>query len=333
MLSDYIYDTEVNGIVHKTCMIEGETHLDEPALNYMLYNEQEFLKFNVNKSDGQMIFLYQIPEYMTVYEYIQGKLTRRQMMELISEVCTFAINIMENHVRLGYVVWDWNYIYFNTVQNKLQFILVPSEIVSGAVDEVINLIRFMIAYAKYDLIENCHYVAVILSVLNGNKDVKDTLKELIKVIKKLSVENVMRKKKETVKNIDVSNSEKLTSIDIAKRSWGDFMDGNKKENGTERPPIPCLIRLKTKETIQLYKDKFVLGKEEDKVDYTITDNPAVSRVHAFIEKKNGAFHIRDNNSSNKTYVNGNPISCEEDVLLINGAVLSLANEEFIYKIM
>ncbi len=333
MLANYVYDMEVNGILQKTCIVDNETYLDESALNYVICNESEFLKLNVNKTDEKLFFLYQIPEAVTIYEYIQNKLSRQQIMHLVNGICTLAIELINNDVNVGYVVWDWNNIYFNSAQNKLQFILVPSGAFAGEADEVVNLIRFIIAYSKYDLIENCHYVAVLLSILNGEENIKDMMTSLIKTTKKMSIEGAMRKKKEAVRTIDLNNSEKLSSVDIAKRSWGEFSSNDKRETGGDRPPVPCLVRLKTKENIQIYKDKFVLGKELDKVDYAIVDNPAVSRVHAFIEKKNGAFYVRDNKSSNRTFVNGKPIFSDEEVLLINGMVLSLANEEFVYKIM
>lgn len=332
MLANYVYDMKVNGILHKACLVENETYLDESALNYIICNESEFLKLNINKTDEKLFFLYQLPEAVTVYEYIQNKLNRQQIMHLINGICTLAMGLINNGINIGYVVWDWNNIYFNAAQNKLQFILVPSCAFIGEAEEVVNLIRFIIAYSKYDLIENCHFVAVILSILNGEDNIKDMLGSLIKTTKKMSVEGTMRKKKEAVKTIDLNNSDKLSSVDIAKRSWGDFTSNDKRETGGDRPPVPCLVRLKTKENIQIYKDKFVLGKELDKVDYAIVDNPAVSRVHAFIEKKNGAFYVKDNNSSNRTFVDGKPV-CDEEVLLINGMVLSLANEEFVYKIM
>jgi hypothetical protein len=98
----------------------------------------------------------------------------------------------------------------------------------------------------------------------------------------------------------------------------------------EAAPVPYLLRLKNNEKIYIDKQEFTFGKSTTKVDYTISDNPAVSRLHCTIVRKNGVSFIEDNNSTNGTFVNGKDIANEKNVFLTNNAKVILGDEEFVY---
>lgn len=91
---------------------------------------------------------------------------------------------------------------------------------------------------------------------------------------------------------------------------------------------PYLIRSSNHEQIPVDKAVFHIGKAIRHVDYCISGNPTVSRVHADIINKNGRFYIVDNHSTNHTYVNGEMIPSGTEVPLSHGAKLLLSNEKF-----
>lgn len=95
-------------------------------------------------------------------------------------------------------------------------------------------------------------------------------------------------------------------------------------------PVPHLIRKKTGETINLTKPEFKLGKAVDRVDYAITDNVAVSRVHCIIVQKNGVNYIKDNGSTNHTYLDGAELQPNQEMLLKNKMTILLGDEEFTF---
>lgn len=96
---------------------------------------------------------------------------------------------------------------------------------------------------------------------------------------------------------------------------------------------PVLERKRTQETIPITKECFRLGKEQQYVDYCIADNTAVSRSHADIVKKGEDYYITDNNSLNHTFVNGLQVPAQNPQILQDGDLVTLANEEFIYKLL
>ncbi len=95
---------------------------------------------------------------------------------------------------------------------------------------------------------------------------------------------------------------------------------------------PYLVRVNTEERIMLTKPVFKLGKASRGVDYTIDGNGAVSRQHAIILQKDGSCYIKDNKSTNHTYVDGIRVEEGEEALLKHDCKVKLGDEEFVFKI-
>ena len=94
---------------------------------------------------------------------------------------------------------------------------------------------------------------------------------------------------------------------------------------------PQLIRLRTGERITVRGPKFFLGKGKNGTDYVVTDNSAVSRVHACIALRGGEYYVEDQNSTNHTYLNGSPVPPGTPEKICGGDVLRLADEDFRFE--
>jgi hypothetical protein len=94
---------------------------------------------------------------------------------------------------------------------------------------------------------------------------------------------------------------------------------------------PYIVRVDNEEKIIIQKAVFKIGKASRGVDYHVSDNGAISRQHAVITKKDDGYYIRDNKSTNHTYVDGRELEEGEEVLLKNNSKFKLADEEFIFK--
>lgn len=93
-----------------------------------------------------------------------------------------------------------------------------------------------------------------------------------------------------------------------------------------------LIRSRDNENILIHKFPFVLGKDMDKTDYCVRNNPAVSRIHATMLYENHSYFIQDNQATNGTFVNGKRLAAGSKMGLKNNDKVSLGNEEFEFKI-
>lgn len=95
--------------------------------------------------------------------------------------------------------------------------------------------------------------------------------------------------------------------------------------------IPTLMRVSTGETVQVTKQVFCIGKADQGVDYKVIGNKSISRRHAYITSINGINYLRDNNSTNHTFLNGTQVYSNVDVPIPDNSVIRLSNEEFIFK--
>ena len=101
--------------------------------------------------------------------------------------------------------------------------------------------------------------------------------------------------------------------------------------GNAGMPTATLIRKKTGEKITINKAEFRIGKERSKVDYCISGNSNISRTHAIIVYRNGAFAIVDNNATNGTNVNGVAVPAGKERALTGNETIRLADEEFLFR--
>lgn len=104
--------------------------------------------------------------------------------------------------------------------------------------------------------------------------------------------------------------------------------------GASVPPKinPYLIRVNTEERVMIDKQNFKIGKANMGVDYRVRGNGAVSRVHATIVNRDGVYYIKDNKSTNHTYVNGKNVQDGETELLTHDCKIVLGDEEFTFKL-
>ena len=95
-------------------------------------------------------------------------------------------------------------------------------------------------------------------------------------------------------------------------------------------PIPHFIRKSTGEVINITKPEIEIGKSKTKADYTIENNSAISREHCTVIQRDGVNYIKDNNSTNHTYVNGVELQPGKETLLKHKTEVRMGDEEFTF---
>ena len=91
-----------------------------------------------------------------------------------------------------------------------------------------------------------------------------------------------------------------------------------------------LVRKDTNEKIAIRKNVFKIGTKADMCDYVVTDNKYVGRNHAQIIIENSAAFFVDNNSTNKSYINGQQAAPNQKIRLASGCEVKLANLPFTF---
>lgn len=95
--------------------------------------------------------------------------------------------------------------------------------------------------------------------------------------------------------------------------------------------LPWLIREQTGDYIYIIKENFVIGKSKLHADYAVENNTAISREHCTFIRSEKLTYLRDEHSTNGTYVDGTRLDPGRRVLLSDGMRINLANEKFIFK--
>lgn len=96
--------------------------------------------------------------------------------------------------------------------------------------------------------------------------------------------------------------------------------------------MPYIVRVNTGERVMINKSVFKLGKAARGVDFSISGNGAISRVHAIIYQRDTGCFLKDNKATNATYVNGEKLAENQEMLLKNDATITLGGEDFIFKL-
>ena len=95
-------------------------------------------------------------------------------------------------------------------------------------------------------------------------------------------------------------------------------------------PRPHFVREKTGEKIFIDKEEFRIGKSKLHADYAIENNTAISRVHVVIIKRNGVSYLKDNDSTNGTWIDGERLEPGREVLLKANMKVKFGDEDFTF---
>lgn len=100
---------------------------------------------------------------------------------------------------------------------------------------------------------------------------------------------------------------------------------------TEKKPVIKIKKEGKEEIIPINKPEFIIGRKKDAVDYCVTDNIYVGRVHAKITLDQGICSIVDLNSKNGTFINGERLVGSKPYTLMSKDKVTLANFNFIIE--
>lgn len=104
-------------------------------------------------------------------------------------------------------------------------------------------------------------------------------------------------------------------------------------SGAPAKKVPQLTLLSTGESKKIMRSEFKIGRSEQRADFCIKGNSGVSNVHAIIVAKGEQYYLKDNHSTNGTYVDGMKINdSSAQVPLRNGSIIRVYNEELKFQL-
>ncbi|MCR5292462.1 MAG: FHA domain-containing protein [Eubacterium sp.] len=179
--------------------------------------------------------------------------------------------------------------------------------------------------------------AIIQQAAHEAEEAEETMPTPSESVTEISSESKAEKKKNIFETATAALSG-VTGVGAADKNQDKAATENLKpepprndKTGTLMKSNPYIVRVDNGEKVIIQKQVFKIGKASRGVDYHVSDNGAISRQHAIITKKDDGYYIKDNKSTNHTYVDGRELEEGEEVLLKNNSKFKLADEEFQFK--
>lgn len=253
--------------------------------------------------DDTRALQFKVPATLPLEQFLLKQLYKGEFLAILSNILNQLIYFNENNMSLNKLLLDVHYMYIELSTLDIQLLYMPVN-KKFADCNVTEFIQTFISKVRFANMESVECVDTILRYLDSK--LMFDLEDFYAYILSLEQQNI--KEDETAPENDTTVLE--TS-----------------ENYSN--PVPYLVRTKTNELIPILHKEFMVGKSAN-CDYQIVDNKKVSRKHAIFRISNGECYIRDNDSTNHTFVNGKLLQPGVEVMLSNDDYIRFGDEEFRY---
>lgn len=313
--------------------------------------------------EGEKKLSYLSPGGIKLEAYLKKGITKNDFFLVIAQILEAVKSIGRNSFNINNLILNMKYVFVNEMTHELHFVYQP--IYSSAISSDLAPFLYDVAYSvtlalneDYKCVNN--FIAYLkglqaVSVINIEKYLLDVYPQIYKQVKRQkygqseylgSFKNGkdiyydMDKRRKPAPDYDDPTSllegdlDDPTSLLDEDEATSLLIDDEPTSLLSEGPQItyPYLIRKNSFDRMDINKPVFRIGKERSYVDYFVANNNAISRIHADIITKNNSFFVKDENSTNGTYVNGNRLTPNEEVQVFDGDIITFANEEFEFHI-
>lgn len=266
---------------------------------------------------------YSCPAVVSLTERLKKNISRYDFFFMMEQIVIMVQDVCDSGLNINSVRFNPEEVYINEMTKEMYFIYFP--LVSGQDRaDIVSFIENIIYSITPVINEDTDYISRFMYYVrsfhgfNGNAIEKYITRE------ERAVVNVLR-------NMEMPGMGQQGTTVLAEDS---MMTLQPQQIPQPQKPMQyhfaSLTRQVTGEKIELNKPSFVLGKSPESADYAIADNTNVSRIHATIITRNGRYYVMDQRSTNGTFVNGRIIKPNQEVELLTGDCLMLANEEFVF---
>lgn len=287
--------------------LEEDVPIDQYELT--MYN-YEFVgnntKCQVVEIDNVRALQFKIPATLPLELFLKKQLYKGEFLSIISNIMNQLMYFDENKMPLNKLLLNIQYMYIELSTLDVQLIYMPvnKKFADCNITEFIQKFIGAIRFANMDCVE---LVDKILKYLDSKLmfDLQDFYNYVLSLEQDMLLEDA--------------------GTDSDLRGKGSTTVLTTSSNYSN--PVPYLLRLKTNELIPILTKEFMVGKSAD-ANYQIIDNKKVSRRHAIFRISNGECYVRDNESTNHTFVNGKLLQPGVEIILSNDDYIRLGDEEF-----
>ena len=295
------------------------------------------------RQEGIKIFIYTSPDVIEFVAYLKYGLEEDVFYQIIAQTVEMTKRIEMNGLYLHNLMLQPELVYISERTKELFFVYQPiiSRTTSGNVYAFLgDITQLAIKNSK----EEKEFLKAFEKFLNDTQNYK--IEDIEKYIRKMYPQ-VFRKivtadagKSGFITNDRASyenhyhreEDEEGTTLLVEGDEGGTTLLVEDEEEGTtllQQEAFPIFERKNTGESVEINKNIFTIGKEYES-DFIVSNNKAISRRHAVIEKINGNYYLTDKKSTNHTYLNGEILEPERAYVLLDNDNIRIADEEFIF---
>ena len=254
--------------------------------------------------DGVRALQFKVPATLPLEQFLRKQLYKGEFLSILSNILNQLIYFNENNMPLNKLLLNIHYMYIELSTLDIQLLYMPVN-KKFADCNVTEFIQEFISKVRFANMASVECVDQILKYLDSK--LMFNLEEFYQYI--LSMEQ---------KTILEDEGDKMVEEPVVQTT-----------SETYSNPVPYLVRIKTNELIPILHKEFMVGKSVN-CDYQIIDNKKVSRKHAIFRISNGECYVRDNASTNHTFINGQLLQPGVEIMLSNDDNIRMGDEEFKY---
>lgn len=313
--------------------------------------------------ESERVVTYTAPMGISLEKYLKGGITKNDFFLVLAQTIEMIKKVEKNNFNVNNIVFDLQHVFINVMTKEVSFIYQP--LVNSKA--TVNLFSFLYKIAEVAVLSWQDDAIVVPKFVNFVRSMSYfsaleienyILREYPEVYKQVQRTKPGQSQMLNDKQWDVESggmspigrpvpTQETTLLVEEEEEQTALLFEEEEEQTTLlyeddyeattllRPVIvknPYLIRVNTQERADINKDIFKVGKEQRSADFCVTGNSAVSRQHAEIITRDDCYFIRDNNSTNKSYVNDVVVPVGEEVEIRDGDKVVLANELFEFHV-
>lgn len=303
------------------------------------------IPLEVDMKRSGFVLKYDITNHMSMEQYLHTIITKQKYAQIMLQILGIIRTMSEAYYNPQNIILNLDNVYINPSTETIFFIFIPILYFDSgcSVKEFLTQITYQ---TTFDSSEDTSYVEKCLNILQRNMnfsavEMEEYLKSILSdkkepdksdnqirsiyreynlAFEEKKAEQPVEERKEEKENLEIGRSTRMTE------SLSNIGSSDTVLLGTESNAY--IKQLRTGKKYYLNSNEVTIGKRQCEIE--IADNPAVSKHHAMIQKKEGKYYLVDLNSTNGTKVNGKKINANIPEFLQDETQIEFANEKFVF---
>ncbi len=292
------------------------------------------------------LLLYDVTGYMFLESYLKSGLRRAALAALLRDIYETLRDLRQAFFSPESMLLSPDRVFLCPGSRKASFIFVPVQQYEGGQ----SVRDFYLSIAREAVLspgESTAYVEELIALLK--RGVNLSMFDLEEYIRKLSETPMPDAPKNRCKKCHAVNRSASSFCAfcgaplqaeeqghavydplVAKKAPKPILNGSAPDGRRASLKKAWMLQKRTGSAFPVETARWTVGKSG--CDCCIPDNPVVSRVHAELLQREGRFFVVDLCSTNRTYVNGQPVPAQSEVELQSGFLLRFGNEDFEFRL-